>query len=373
MALTKYKLGDLLVLKESRNLDLVFGPESVRGVNNQKQLMPTKVDISHRDLTKFQVVFPGEFVFNHRTSRNGDKFSIAYNDENKPIICTEDYVVCSISEKGKDVLLAEWLYIFFNRAEFDRYVITNSWGSSTEFYNWDDLCSVEINLPPLAVQQKYVAIYEALLANQKSYEEGLDDLKLLSDALLEKFKYCSQWKTLKSLVSEVDVRNKDGIFLAVHGVNKEKQFMPSVANSVDVLRYKIVKHGQFACNLMHVGRDGAIPVALNMGTPLIVSPAYTVFEVSTGEVIPEFLLMWLSRDETDRHAWFMSETSVRSGMEKTRFYDMEIPVPSLQAQKSAAEIFQAMNLRKTLSEHLRELIKSICPVLIKGSLEEGEG
>lgn len=204
MALTKYKLGDLLVLKESRNLDLVFGPESVRGVNNQKQLMPTKVDISHRDLTKFQVVFPGEFVFNHRTSRNGDKFSIAYNDENKPIICTEDYVVFSISEKGKDVLLAEWLYVFFNRAEFDRYVITNSWGSSTEFYNWDDLCSVEINLPPLAVQQKYVAIYEALLANQKSYEEGLNDLKTTVDAILDKEKYVSNKVPVGELLEEVD-------------------------------------------------------------------------------------------------------------------------------------------------------------------------
>lgn len=80
MALAKYKLGDFIELREVTNSELMFGPENVRGVNNLKQLMPTKADINGRDLTKFQIVYPGEFVFNHRTSRNGSKFSIAYND-----------------------------------------------------------------------------------------------------------------------------------------------------------------------------------------------------------------------------------------------------------------------------------------------------
>lgn len=371
MALTKYKLGELLELTTETNNRNKYGPDSVRGMTITKEIIPTKANVADADLSRFLVVHPSEFVFNPRT--HGKKIGLGYNNTADTFLISWNNTAFRVKPELSSSVLAEYLFLHFNREEWDREACFRSWGSSTEVFSWDALCDMEINLPPLAVQQKYVAIYEALLANQKSYEEGLDDLKLLSDALLEKFKYCSQRKTLKSLVSEVDVRNKDGIFLSVHGVNKEKQFMPSVANSVDILRYKIVKHGQFACNLMHVGRDGAIPVALNMGTPLIVSPAYTVFEVSTGEVIPEFLLMWLSRNETDRHAWFMSETSVRSGMEKTRFYDMEIPVPSLQAQKSAAEIFQAMNLRKILSEHLRELIKSICPILIKGSLEEGEG
>lgn len=67
MALAKYKLGDFIELREVTNSELMFGPENVRGVNNLKQLMPTKADINGRDLTKFQIVYPGEFVFNHRT------------------------------------------------------------------------------------------------------------------------------------------------------------------------------------------------------------------------------------------------------------------------------------------------------------------
>ena len=85
MALTKYRLGDLIELCETTNEGLSFGADDVRGVNNQKKLMPTKADIHGRDLAKFQIVHPGAFVFNHRTSRNGSKFSIAYNDDEKQI------------------------------------------------------------------------------------------------------------------------------------------------------------------------------------------------------------------------------------------------------------------------------------------------
>ena len=142
MTLTEHKLGEFIELRDVRNSDLQYGADDVRGVNNLKLLMPTKADLAGRDLSKFQIVHPDEFVFNHRTSRNGSKFSIAYNDTDAPVICTEDYVVFRIKENYKTVLNSRWLYMFFNRPEFDRYVITNSWGSSTEFYNWEDICEL---------------------------------------------------------------------------------------------------------------------------------------------------------------------------------------------------------------------------------------
>ena len=158
MRLNKHRLGEFIERREIVNSDLKYGLDYVRGVNNLKQLMPTKADLNGRDISKFQVVYPGEFVFNHRTSRNGSKFSIAYNDGEAPVICTEDYVVFRVKDDAKTVLLDRWLYMFFNRDEFDRYVIANSWGSSTEFYNWEDICDVIFDLPALSIQQKYVAI-----------------------------------------------------------------------------------------------------------------------------------------------------------------------------------------------------------------------
>ncbi len=373
MALTKGKLGNYIKLRDVRNTDLRYGADRVRGVNTTKRMMQTRADLSERDLSKFQIVSPSEFVFNHRTSRNGSKFSIAYNDSESDIICTEDYVVFRISEYGKQFLLAEWLFIYFNRPEFDRYVITNSWGSSTEFYNWEDLCDVDIDLPPLSIQKKYVDIYNAMLANQRSYEQGLEDLKLTADAIIEKFKHKIQRVFLGDLIEESDIRNEDGTIVNVQGVNRDKLFMPSVASGADLTKYKIVKKGQFACNLMHVGRDVAVPVALqDSDKPLIVSPAYLVFSIKKHDVLPEYVLMWLSRAETDRYAWFMSDTNVRSGMEKKRFYEIDIPVPSLTEQELLIEIYAALSLRREINEQLKVQLKNICPILIKGSLEEAK-
>lgn len=370
MGLTKHFLGEYITLLDNRNADLCYEADDVRGINNLKKIIKTKADISGRKFRNFYVVYPGDFVFNHRTSRNGDKFSITYNYENRPYIFTEDYVVFKIKDKCKDMLLTEWLYMFFCRPEFDRYVITNSWGSSTEFYNWEDICNIELVVPSIDIQKKYVNIYNAMVTNQQSYERGLEDLKLSMDALIEKFKYNEKRISIGEALEESDVRNIEGDILVVHGVNKDKEFMPSVACGTDLSKYKIVRKGQFACNLMHVGRDVAVPIALHKeDKPIIVSPAYFVFNLIDTSVLPEYAMMWLSRNETDRYAWFLSDTNVRSGMEKKRFCEIEIPIPDIQRQKALVEMYNVYIERRSINEKLKQQIKNLCPILIKGSLQ----
>ena len=373
MASTIKKLGDYIELREETNVDLRYGVEDVRGVNNLKLLMPTKADINGRDLTKFQIVYPGEFVFNHRTSRNGSKFSIAYTDGDKPVICTEDYVVFRIKAESKKDLLVEWLYMYFNRPEFDRYVITNSWGSSTEFYNWEDICAVELELPSLPVQQKYVDIYKAMVANQQSYERGLEDLKLSMDALLDKVKHTSEVIPVGDLLKDVDCRNESGKITEVQGINISKQFMPSVAdtNGVNLNNYKLVKKGQFAYSGMQTGRDECIRIALYQGDKhIIISPAYSVFEVKEKSVLAEYIMVWFSRAQSDRRGWFMSDSSIRTNLDLERFYEIKIPVPEMKMQSAIVELYSAYTARRNISEQLKAQIKGICPILIKGSLEE---
>ena len=121
-------------------------------------------------------------------------------------------------------------------------------------------------------------------------------------------------------------------------------------------------------------RDVAVPIALqDSDKPLIVSPAYLVFSIKVPDVLPEYLLMWLSRAETDRYAWFMSDTNVRSGMEKKRFYEIDIPVPTRAEQESLIEIYIVLSLRREINEQLKTQIRDICPILIKGSFEEARG
>ena len=76
MGLSRYKLGELIELVNEKNTDGKYDESYVRGVNNRKKLMPTKVNLIGRNLNKFQIVHPGLFVFNHRTSRTDQNLAL---------------------------------------------------------------------------------------------------------------------------------------------------------------------------------------------------------------------------------------------------------------------------------------------------------
>lgn len=373
MALTKYTLGDLLVRNSENNETLQYGIESVRGVLNSKGISNTKVSVEGRDLSKFLVVRPGGFIFNHRVH---DKLGLGYNTSDETYIFTNDYVAFYVDPKVKDtVLLPEYLYMWFLRSEFDRYMLFKTYGSATLFFSWDNMCELEITLPDISVQQQYVDVYSAMVANQQSYERGLEDLKLTFDALVDNLKHSATRNAVRDLLVEVDNRNSDGEIANVQGINILKQFMPSVAdtNGVDLSKYKVVKKSQFAYSGMQTGRDECIRIALfDKDEPVIISPAYTVFEIKNSAVLPEYIMMWFSRKESDRRGWFMSDSSIRTNLDLERFYEIEIPVPDENIQKSIVDLYKVYTMRRSINEQLKAQIKDICPILIRGSLEEGE-
>ena len=375
MASTKCKLGSYIELRENTNADLSYGIPDVRGVNNLKELMPTKADLNGRDLSKFQIVYPGEFVFNHRTSRNGSKFSIAYNDGAKPIICTEDYVVFRIKPECEKELSARWLYMFFNRPEFDRYVITNSWGSSTEFYNWEDVQAVELELPPYPAQQKYVDIYNAMLANQQSYEHGLADLKLVCDAYIENLGKKTVPEKIGRYLIPCDDRNEIGLSVDfVRGLSVSKQDITTKANmnGVSLSNYKLFPQKAIAYVSDTSRRGDKMSLGFNDSeNTYLVSSISTVFKTNEEHLLPEYLMLFFCRDEFDRYARFHSWGSARETFDWDEMCDVEIPVPDIKIQQDIVDIFKAYNTRKEIAEKLKAQIQNICPILIKGSIEEG--
>ena len=307
------------------------------------------------------------------TSRNGEKITLAHNDTDKTYIVSSSYVVFKTRKSSS--VLSDYLFIYFNRPEFDRYSRFNSWGSARETFSWEDMCDIDIELPSIDIQQKYVDIYNAMLANQQSYERGLDDLKLSFELIINEYKHKSPKLKVETLLKEIDNRNSDNSISNVHGINITKQFMPSVANTlnVDLSKYKVVKNGQFAFSGMQTGRDECIRIALSKSkTPIIISPAYSVLEVKCNNVIAEYIMMWFCRKEVDRLGWFMSDASIRTNLDMERFLEIEIPIPKPSVQQSIVNIFNAYNTRKEINEKLKNQIKNICPILIKGSIEEGK-
>lgn len=370
MGLTKYRFGELIELTNVKNSEGRYGEADAIGVNIDKIIMPMRGKLTEKNFLNFHLVPPRHFAYNPRGSR---KLGIGFNDTEKTFIITFNDNVFRIKESAKDKILDTYLFIFLCRREWDRYAEFISWGSSTEVFDWNIFCEEEIELPSLTIQQKYVDIYNSMLENQKSYERGLDDLKLSFETLLDEYKHKAKKKSVSTILEEVDCRNIDGAITNVQGINITKKFMPSVANTydVDTTKYKVVKKGQFAFSGMQTGRDECIRIALfDKNEPIIISPAYTVLAVKDDMVLAEYVMMWFLRKEVDRLGWFMSDASIRTNLDMERFYEIEIPMPDISVQKAIIEIYDVYNIRRDINERLKAQIKDICPILIKGSIEE---
>ena len=372
MGLAKYKFSDLIGLSDKRNNELFYGIDNVRGISIQKIFIETKADMDGVPLHSYFIVYPDSFAYVTVTSRNGEKITLAHNTTKDTYIVSSSYIVFYV--KRKDLLLSDYLFMYFNRPEFDRYSRFHSWGSARETFSWEEMCDIELELPSIDIQKKYVNIYNAMVANQQSYGRGLEDLKLTFETLIDGYKYVVNKKCIGELLEEIDCRNEDKSIDNVQGINIMKQFMPSVADTTDVnlQRYKIVRNGQFAYSGMQTGRDECIRIALYSGDyPIIISPAYSVLQVKSKDVMPEYIMMWFFRDESDRRGWFMSDASIRANLDLDRFFETEIPIPERKIQDSIVKIYNAYKMRHEINEQVKIQIKTLCPILIKGSLEEG--
>ena len=162
----------------------------------------------------------------------------------------------------------------------------------------------------------------------------------------------------KSLIRGVDGRNKNGEITTLFGVSISKDFIKSVANIIgtDLSKYKVVRKNQFVCSLMQVSRDERIPIALwEKDESIIVSPAYKVFEVIDEEkVLPEYLALWYKRDEFDREASYYGVGGVRGSLEWEDFCEMEIPMLSLEEQKTTVASYHKIEERIKIKRQIND-------------------
>jgi len=179
----------------------------------------------------------------------------------------------------------------------------------------------------------------------------------------------SNYKPLGKYIKEAKNRNTNGSVNTLLGVNIDKYFMPSVANIVgtDLTKYKVVKQSQFACNRMHVGRDKRLPVALSTSEDaFLVSPAYDVFEIVDENTLnPEYLMMWFSRKEFDRNAWFYTDADVRGGLHWKVFCEMTLFIPSIEKQKEIVAEYNIIVDRIKLNEQLNQKLEETAQAIYK--------
>lgn len=370
MALQKIKLGELIEQVLEVNTDLKYGLNDVMGMTLTKEIIPTKANINPKELPKFIIVSKNDFIFNPRT--HGKKIGFGFNDKDKCFLISWNNIAFRIKENKKNLLLPYYLWIWLKRDEWDRFATFNSWGSSTEVFSWDSLCDMYIELPDLPTQQKYVDIYLSMVENQKVYERGLEDLKLVCEAYIEEIRKTNKPVSIINFVEERCETNKDGKISFMKGVGLQGFIDPNQKRTIESLR---------KCNIFYKGDFVYAPSSLKNGVisynsyfdKAICTEEYIVFKIKNEELLnPYYLLMWLKREQLGRYIDFSSCDSVRN-----RFYFkdldiIEIPIPDINTQKSIAQVYKCYIERKEINEKLKQQIKDICPILIKGSIEESK-
>lgn len=369
MALTKYKIGDLITTVDERN---TIGIRDFYGININKEFMPTVANTEGLDERKYKVVRKNRFVYSGMQTGRDECIRISMYTKDKPILVSPAYVTFEVT--ALSTVLPLYFFLRFLTKEKDRYGAFCSDGSIRSNLDWEVFCDMNIELPSIEIQQKYVDIYNAMLANQQSYEHGLDDLKLTCDAYIEELRRKTPCEKIGKYLSECNERNNVGLTVNnVRGIATSKEFIDTKANmdGVSLSNYKMIHPNEIAYISDTSRRGDKISLAMNSSDEMyLVSSISTVFRTNKEHLLPEYLFLFYSRTEFDRYARFNSWGSARETFNWNDMCDVKIPIPDITIQKSIAEMYMVYNKRKKINEQLKVQIKNICPILIKGSLGE---
>lgn len=368
MGLTKYKVGDLITVVDERNN---IGIRKFYGININKEFMPTVANTEGLDESKYKIIRKNRFVFSGMQTGRDECIRISMYNKSEPILVSPAYTTFEIS--ATNVVLPMYFFLCFLSHEKDRLGAFLSDGSIRSNLDWPVFCDIELELPSLSVQQKYVDVYNAMIANQQSYERGLVDLKRVCDAYIENLANC-EYKKIGDYIERNKNRNQDNKFTVsdVKGFNNDGLFIePMRLFSGDITTFKIVTRNDFVYNSRINSTIKKLSIVINEGEDLIVSPAYESFRVCReNELSPFYLYLLLHRESFARKVLFNSFGSSTIVFGYDDLSEIEIPVPDFTEQVALANIYRAYKERWGINEKLKAQIKDICPVLIKGSIEE---
>lgn len=375
MALTKIKLGKYLELFSQKCNIPNLTNDQVSGVNKEKEFFEPSSQVGG-DTSKYKIVPPNYFACNLMHVGRDVVLPIAYNHSEKNKIVSPAYFVFKFKEN--DELISDYFFIFLKSSERDRYFWFHTDGSVRDGMSWEDFVDVEIELPSIEIQRKYVEIYKGMVENQTAYETGLEDLKLVCDSYIEELRRNNSCEKIGSYIEEITSKNEEEKFTidAIRGISIGKEFIDTKADldNVSAKGYKIVPSGHFAFNPNTARMGDKICIALNSSSNVyLVSSIYPVFKICKEDrLLAEYLMMWFKRAEFDRYVRFNSWGSARETFNYDDMADVMIPISGLETQKAIIDIYNAYIIRKEINEQLKLQIKNICPVLIKGAVEEAK-
>lgn len=377
MGLSKKRIGEYLVQIDARNSNNVFDEEYVRGISTGKAFIPTKANLQGVSLSNYKVVAPDHFAYVPDTSRRGNKISLAYNDTPESYLVSSISVVFGVKPEKKDELLGEYLFLYFNRPEFDRYARFNSWGSARETFLWEDLCETEIVLPDIQTQRNCVNVYRGIQENLDALHKSVEQLQYTYMIYMDNIKKSTPLLRLGDHITQLFERNVDeklGID-RVRGVSNTKEIQRTKANVSmrDLSTFLVIRRNQFVFNRRTTRNGERLGLGFNdTDEPLLFTNDYVAFEIrDTDVLLPEYLYLYFKRDEFDRYVRYNSWGSATEFFNWEDMQEVRVPVPDISTQKALADIYWIHKKRRELAERLEKQQKDICPILVRGAIEEG--
>lgn len=367
MALTKYKLGELIECSTVNNKDLKYGTDLIAGVNNEGVFTIPKGNPIDVDLKPYKLVHNGAFVYNPTRLNLG---SIAYRTEGFCIV-SHLYIVFYLNAKGKEVVNPYYLYIYFHREEFCREVTFRNFGSQRPEFSFNDMADISITLPDPSIQQKYVDVYLGLQKNLTTYQSKIEELKTVCDGYIEDLRRNIKSERIGTYIKRYSEKNSSNEIEDVVGLSTKKRFRvaQSRVNRNELSGYKIV-HPLDIAYVPTTDTWKVLAFAVNhFEKDVVVSPIYEVF-TTIGRLKSDYLAIWFKRAEFDRYARYNSWGSARENFSFEEMEDVMIPIPDENIQQSIIDLYLVYEERKAIAEKLKEQLKNICPVLIRGSLNE---
>ena len=199
------RLGDYIELVDVRNKDLEVS--ELLGININKNFMPSVANVSRTDMSNYKIIENGQFAYSAMQVGRDERVKVALYNRNERAIITPAYLVFEVIDENE--VSPEFLMMWFERPEFDRYGWFLSDSTVRASLEWERFCDIELPIPHIDEQKKYVAMYKGLLDNQDSYEGSLEDLQLICDSYIENLIKTEKPKTLGDYIQQSDERNSD--------------------------------------------------------------------------------------------------------------------------------------------------------------------
>ena len=366
MGLKKYKIGKLISVCDERNS---YGYTNFYGLNINKEFMPTWANTEGLDESKYKVVRKKRFVFSGMQTGRDECIRISMYNGEEPIIVSPAYTTFEVTRE--DIVIPEYFFMLFLSKEKDRFGAFCSDGSIRSNLDWERFVDFNITLPSITQQRKYVDVYLALQNNLAAYQSKVEELKLVCDGYIEELRRKIPCEKIGEYIERYSEKNIDKSIDDVVGLSTEKRFRvaQSRVSRNELGGYKIV-HPLDIAYVPTTDTWKVLAFAVNhFEKDVVVSPIYEVFKTK-GKLESDYLAIWLKREEFDRYARYNSWGSARENFTFDEMKEVRIPIPDISVQREIVNIHKCYIERQRIAEALKEQLKNICPVLIRGSLTE---